>query len=177
MNAELEFTDDDVAQMKADMDAQDAEADAAATNVAMDGSLMQLMAEFEELTAIIDSLDEQLKAKKARKEVLKKRLIPDMMLEMGIVKPDGKASMSLASGATVFLKTDTYVNFDKKDEAKVLDWLRSTNAGTLVKTTVSNSALRGHVVELQEQGDPVPAFLKVYRETTANLRAAKAAKL
>lgn len=157
-------------QLLKDAEMEERKADErAALNAPTSNPLLQLGLELEQLDSEIDSLDEQIKSKKARRDEIKKRDLPDAMRALGIVKPDGKGSFTLANGARVSLTTKLYASVKAGDRAALHTWLRETGNDSLIKAEVSGSTLSSHVRELLDDGRPVPSFITTYRETTATV--------
>lgn len=171
-----QMSDEELASLVASADEQDRLADERAESADVPPSVVDLGLELEALDEQIASLESQVKDHKARRDAIKKHELPDAMQRMGVVKPDGRGNVTLSSGARVSLVTKTYANVKAADKPRLKEWLRTNGAASLIKEDVSGSALSAHVTELQENGHPVPEFISVYRETTAQLTRPRGSK-
>lgn len=163
-----------IPQDLADMAAADAALAAAASEQA--ASNEQLIAYAEELETLkreITSLESTIKTLKERYDHLRKVLIPETMEKLGMVTADGKGSFTLASGARISLRNDTYASYLKQDQDKVFAWLRSNGLGDIIKETVHASTLRSMATELLSEGKELPKEIKVYLERTVTITGVK----
>lgn len=163
-----------IPQDLADMAAADAALAAAASEQA--ASNEQLIAYAEELEALkreITALESTIKTLKERYDHLRKVLIPEMMEKLGMVTADGKGSFTLASGARIALRNDTYASYLKQDQDKVFAWLRSNGLGDIIKETVHASTLRSMATELLSEGKELPPEIRVYLERTVTITGVK----
>lgn len=157
------FDDEVFGQLEQISDQTAAEAERAAEAASNDVDLMSLAEEYAILNAEINDLESNLKRLKERKERLRKVEIPDKMRALGMVV-NNKGSFSFSLGK-IHLETRTYCSIDKEHEVTLHEWLRSNNAGALIKPTVNGSALSALVRELREEGQADPPAVSVYEET------------
>lgn len=134
------------------------------------GSLYDLALEMESLREELDDAEEIRKVKQARFDQLRKKLIPDAMRAAGMVDAKGKGSFTTASGATFYVKNDVYAHYVKADEEKVFAFLRRTGNAAIIKQTVNANTLKALAREMLEEGQEMPAEIKVNTEQSVALR-------
>lgn len=108
--------------------------------------------------------EELLKTLKAQRLNLRTIAIPEEMARLGMVTSDGRGSFSLAGGERLSIRNETHFSTKAEDRPKLLDWLRTNGAASLIKEDVHSSTLRAHCKELLADGRELPSFIAVYRE-------------
>lgn len=149
---------------------QDAEGGPGDTEVS-DGDMKSYV---EELAAINDELERYKAwktAKEARKDELRKKLIPDMMHRLGVANALNKGTMTIAGVGRVSLRTDTYVSCPEGQKPALLQFLDEIGDGDIIRRDVHPQTLKAHVKELRERGDTdrIPTMLKIHDEVSAVL--------
>ena len=89
-------------------------------------------------------------------ELLAKRLIPEMMEEMGI------ATVNLKGIGRLELRHDASVSVPPENKEAVYDWLRDNGYGDLIIGTVNSSTMRAQVKKWVEDGEDFPIDLIKY---------------
>lgn len=108
--------------------------------------------EMRDLKAELDELGEKQKELKARYDYLRKEHLPELMDEAGLVDARGKASLSLASGHSLYLSSDMHVNVRSSDRSKVYAWLKENGHGDLIVEYVHPSTLKAFTKEQLSAG-------------------------
>ena len=122
-------------------------------------TLMALAEEMEHLKEIIIIEEAQLKDFRQRFDEVRKKLIPDEMVAVGLVSDAGKGSFTLRSGAKVHLQGDVYAHYLKAAEVGVFAWLRAQGHGALIKETVHPATLKAFAKEQLAEGVTLPEDL------------------
>lgn len=115
-------------------------------------------------------LEEQLKEVRSRYDELRKDRLPELLHAAGLVTPDGRASLTLASGEKLHLQSDLHVSVRKLDEPAFFTWLREQGEGALIKETVHYQTLRAWARERLSHGADVPEQVTVHTYLKAVLR-------
>lgn len=125
--------------------------------------LVSYARQLRELSTKFDQLDETKKKLNVEWDELQKKFV-DLMETNKLQK------FSVKGVGTCFIATDLHVNVDDKD--KLFTYLRSHEAGALIKETVNGSQLKSYVKELREEANVTPDGVSTY--DTAEVRIRKA---
>jgi len=142
-------------------------------DTATKATLEGLVSEMLDLKSNVDELEALLKTTKEQYDGLRKRRLPDLMQELGLVGPDGKGGFTHSSGASIYLKVDVYAYCKKEYEPAFFAWLRANGHGDIIRETVHPSTLKAFAKERVQDGEPLPPQLTVTPETTAVLKQPK----
>ena len=144
------------------------------TESAASGSMDYLMAlaeEMESLKGATDELKEELKERGARYDELRKKMIPEEMAKVGLVNDAGLGKFSLASGATISLRGDLFVQIIREELENAHSWLEEEGHGHLIKPNVNPQTLRAFAKEQMGEGKELPKdFFNVHPFSTATIR-------
>lgn len=131
----------------------------AAPDAARDGDaqlgLSELVEEMRATKESIDALKAEQTSLQARYDLLRKKLIPELMQAMNMVDARGRGTVTVA-GARVSIKNDVYVSYPKEIEGKVFEELEALGDGGLIRPTLNKNTLRAHIRGALESGRPVP---------------------
>lgn len=152
-----------MAELSAAADQIQADADKAAEAASNDSRLMELAEEYALLTDSINQQEAETKKLKARREELRKIVIPDTMRSLGMVVGN-KGSFSFSLGK-IHLETRMYASVESGQEEKLFSWLREHGAESMIRASVNASALSAMIRELREAGEADPPHVAVYEET------------
>lgn len=130
-------------------------------------TLDEAVSELVVLRAHLDDLKVESGKAQNRFDELRKRLVPDLLEAAGLVKPDGTASVTHASGARVNLRHEVMAYVKVADQPTFFAWLRDHGAGDLIKETVNTQTLKAWAKEQLENGAEIPAVVQVTPETVA----------
>lgn len=145
----------------------DSEKDAEPTG-SMD-RLMALADEMENLKAVIEEQDREVKEMRKRYDELRRELLPEEMKRVGLVNEQGKGNFTLKTGGKIHLRGDLFASIKKADQDAAFEWLRANGHGDLIKETVHPGTLKSFCKEQLEHGANLPALLNAQPFTVATL--------
>lgn len=125
--------------------------------------LMDLVAELDQALVTKAELESHAKEIGKRADELSKRIIPDLMDQLGV------RSLNTDFGKRLGQRTDTYVNVRAADKPALLEWLRDNGHASLIKEDVHSGTLKAFIKDLLDQGIQIPEFVSTYTETKATL--------
>lgn len=88
-----------------------------------------------------DALEEQVKANNERIQYLATKLIPDMMMSIGMTE------VTLSTGRRITLKPDIHASVSKERMAAVLDYLRANNMDSIAKQFIKMDVAFAEAIE------------------------------
>jgi hypothetical protein len=131
--------------------------------------LEALVNRFIEVSEQVEALDESLKAATARRDEIRKKELPVLMQELGMIRPDGRGGFTHASGARVHLRVEIWAHIKKDVQPETFAWLKANGYAGLVKETVNAQTLRAQVKDWLDDGTPIPPGVSHTMETVAVL--------
>jgi len=130
-------------------------------------TLNALVSELIEKRHTIEELKAVLKTEESAYDEIRKRRLPDLMQELGLVRPDGRGGFTHESGAKIHLRVEVYAYCKAENQAAMHEWLRENGYGDLIKETVHAQTLKAFAKECLTDGAPLPPQLTVTPETVA----------
>lgn len=127
-------------------------------------SLTELVKELRDLTDRVETMEEQIKASKARINILKTAAIPEAMEDADIEK------VTVEGAGTISLQTKVYSSILKEDRDRFYQWLRENGNADLIVDWVFPGTQNAFIKERIETGQDYPEFCNVSLIPTATLR-------
>lgn len=118
---------------------------------------------------IRDKVDQSTKVLKMEKEALgiAERELISAMNEAGL------KNFKNDDGVSAIRRNVAYYNVLAVDKPDLFDWLRSKDAGDLIKETVHHGTLRSFLADYVEQGNWLPEFVSVHEDEALTIRGRK----
>jgi hypothetical protein len=133
--------------------------------------LVKAATEFANLSDELDTAEAKVSDMKARREHLRKMVLPDLMRKAGLVDTKNKGSFTIP-GAKIYLETRVNASVTEANKAKVFKWLKDNKLGDMIKETVHHQTLTAFVRSLREAGKEIPPTVSVFEETVAKMKKA-----
>ncbi len=130
--------------------------------------LVKAANELADVSDKVDHLEDELKTLKARKDHLRKGIIPDLMRKAGIVDSKNKGSFTIP-GRKVYLETRVNASVTEENRPSFFKWLKAHKFGDMIKPTVHSSTLTSWVKLMREDGKVIPPTVSVFEETVAKV--------
>lgn len=132
--------------------------------------LGEILATLEQVRDVRDALRSAKADAEKAFEYLTRHIVPEALEEAGLVGADGRGSASTPSGGKVFLQHDLHVSLAAGDRQEAYQSLVDMGLEELVQEYVFPQQLKSLIKDLQEEGAPLPAKVKVEPFTKAVLR-------
>jgi len=133
------------------------------------GRLEALVDQMIETQERVEALDESLKGARAAYDDIRKKQLPVLMQELGMIRPNGRGSFTHSSGAGVHLRVEIWAHIKKEQQPETFAWFKENGFGALVKETVNAQTLRAQVKDWLNDGTPIPPGVTHTMETVAVL--------
>ncbi len=130
--------------------------------------LIKYANELADLSDDIDKKEDVVKDLKARKDHLRKVLIPDLMKKAGLVNSQNKGSFTIP-GRKIYLETRVNASVTEAMKPALFAWLRKQKLGDMIKEVVHSQTLSAFVRGRREDGLTVPPTVSVHEETVAKV--------
>ena len=104
-------------------------------------TLMSLCAALDELVAYKEKLEDYLKENSERIQQLSTKLIPDMMMSIGM------SEVTLNTGRRIALKPDVHASVSKERMPAALAWLREHNMDSIAKQSIKLDVAFAEAIE------------------------------
>ncbi len=136
-------------------------------------TLDRLVSEMLDHKSNLEELETLVKDVRTKYDEIRQRRLPDLMQELGMVRPDGKGGFTHSSGAKIHLRLEVYAHYRKENEVDVFDWLKENGHGGLIRETLNAQTLKKWVKDRVQDGEPLPPQITVTPMTVAILSTPK----
>jgi hypothetical protein len=117
----------------------------------------------------VEALDASLTAERATYDDIRKKQLPVLMQELGMIRPDGRGGFTHSSGARVHLRVEIWAHIKKDVQPETFAQLRAAGHGDIIKETINAQTLRALVKDWLDDGTPIPPGVTHTMETVAVL--------